>query len=88
MPCQRRNIVISLGSQVILVDVFREIIIFSLLSGRVKEYVVHLSFRNKKPDIPWTKMAGMRDVLIHNYMGVDLKTVWKVATERLPRYCR
>ena len=41
-------------------------------------------FRNKHPDIPWSKMAGMRDVLIHDYMGVDLKTVWKVAQERLP----
>ncbi|MDD5154508.1 MAG: DUF86 domain-containing protein [Desulfovibrionales bacterium] len=42
------------------------------------------SFRKKHPDIPWSKMAGMRDVLIHDYMGVDLKTVWKVAQERLP----
>ncbi len=41
-------------------------------------------FRNKHPDVPWNKMAGMRDVLIHDYMGVDLKTVWKVARERLP----
>lgn len=30
------------------------------------------SFRNKHPDIPWSRMAGMRDVLIHDYMGVDL----------------
>lgn len=42
------------------------------------------SFRQKHPDLPWSKMAGMRDVLIHDYMGVDLKTVWKVAQERLP----
>ncbi len=42
------------------------------------------SFRKKHPDIPWSKMAGMRDVLIHDYMGVDPKTVWKVVQERLP----
>jgi len=41
------------------------------------------SFRKKHPDIPWNKMAGMRDVLIHDYMGVDLMTVWKVSQERL-----
>jgi len=45
---------------------------------------IPISFRKKYPDIPWTKMAGMRDVLIHDYMGVDLMTVWKVAKERLP----
>jgi uncharacterized protein with HEPN domain len=42
------------------------------------------SFRKKYPDIPWSKMAGMRDVLIHDYMGVDVKTVWKVVRERIP----
>ncbi len=42
------------------------------------------SIRNQYPDIPWKQMAGMRDVLIHNYMGVDLMTVWKVVEDRLP----
>jgi uncharacterized protein with HEPN domain len=42
------------------------------------------SFRIKHPEIPWSRMAGMRDVLIHDYMGVDLMTVWKVTQERLP----
>jgi len=42
------------------------------------------AFRHKHVDIPWSRMAGMRDVLIHDYMGVDLMTVWKVAQERLP----
>lgn len=42
------------------------------------------SFRQKHPDIPWSKMTGTRDVLIHDYMGVDLKTVWRVTQDRLP----
>lgn len=42
------------------------------------------SFRDRHNTIPWSKMVGMRDVLIHDYMGVDLKTVWKVVKERLP----
>ena len=43
------------------------------------------SFRVKNPMVPWTKMAGLRDVLIHDYMGVDLKTIWNVVQHRLPK---
>jgi uncharacterized protein with HEPN domain len=39
--------------------------------------------RTAHPDIPWASMSGMRDVLIHNYMGVDLGIVWEVVENRL-----
>jgi uncharacterized protein with HEPN domain len=42
-------------------------------------------FRSKHPEMPWRAMAGMRDVLIHNYMGVDLNIVWNTVERELPK---
>jgi len=40
--------------------------------------------RKKYPDVPWKRMAGMRDKLIHEYSGVDLEIIWKTIKEDIP----
>ena len=45
---------------------------------------IPLNIRSKYPNIEWKKISGMRDVLIHDYLGVDLERVWQVLKRRLP----
>ena len=38
-------------------------------------------FRQIYPSIPWRRMAGFRDILIHSYMTIDLSNVWQAIGE-------
>jgi uncharacterized protein with HEPN domain len=41
-------------------------------------------FKDQTPEIPWRAIAGMRDKMIHDYMGVNQAVVWKTVNEDLP----
>lgn len=59
--------------------VIRQIEIIGEASKRLSEEI-----RDKHPDIPWKDIAGMRDKLIHNYLGVDIDAVWDTVEKDVP----
>jgi len=42
------------------------------------------TFRESHPEIPWTKIIGMRHRVVHDYLHVDYDIVWGVVTRDLP----
>ena len=40
--------------------------------------------RGRHAEVPWSRIAGMRDRLIHGYHDVNMDIVWRTVTERLP----
>ena len=59
--------------------IVRQLTILGEAAKRVSE-----DFRNKHPDIPWKKIAGLRDVVVHDYFHIDLEKVWRITKEDLP----
>jgi len=43
------------------------------------------AFKANYHDVPWKKLAGLRDKLIHFYFGIDYKIVWSIAKKELPK---
>ena len=42
------------------------------------------SFKDQYPEVPWSKIMGMRNVLVHDYFGIDIEVVWAVVEHDLP----
>lgn len=59
--------------------IIRQLEIVGEASKRLSE-----DLRTANPTVPWRRVCGLRDVLIHNYMGVDLEAVWSVVEGRIP----
>ncbi|MBR3731222.1 MAG: DUF86 domain-containing protein, partial [Spirochaetales bacterium] len=42
-------------------------------------------FQKDNPSIPWKAIYGMRNKIIHDYDGINVKVVWETVTQDLPR---
>ena len=59
--------------------VVRQLEIIGEASNRIDE-----QFKKQYPDIPWRKVIGTRNMIIHEYFNIDKKVVWKTCQENIP----
>jgi len=59
--------------------VIREFEIIGEAVGKLPE-----SFKEKRPDVEWQDIKDFRNLLLHEYFGVDLEIVWKIIEDDLP----
>jgi len=45
-------------------------------------------FHEAHPEIPWAQVVAMRNILVHDYFGVDLEEIWRAVEQDLPELKR
>jgi uncharacterized protein with HEPN domain len=55
-----------------------------IVGQSVKDYGID-ALAAAAPSIPWQQIAGLRNVLAHQYLGVDLRLVWNIVEFELPK---
>lgn len=67
-------------SRLIQDAVVRNLQVMAESSQRLSEEI-----KNKYSDVPWDDISGFRNVLVHDYLGLDLDVMWSVVEQDLPK---
>lgn len=59
--------------------ILRQLTIVGEAAKRVSE-----DFRSDHPEVPWRRVAGFRDVVVHDYFNVDVEEVWRIVQGDVP----
>lgn len=63
----------------------RAAVLYQLLVVGEASKRLSVGFRAQMPDVPWVKTGNLRNIVVHDYGNVDLRKIWDVALEELPR---
>lgn len=53
-----------------------------VLGQTIKDFGIE-ELKQSHPDIPWSQVAGMRNIIAHEYLGLDSKLIWETITNHL-----
>jgi uncharacterized protein with HEPN domain len=68
-----------MGSTIIQDAVVRNLQVLAESTQRISDRV-----KTNYPDTEWQAISGFRNILVHDYLGLDLKLIWSVVEKRLP----
>ncbi len=70
---------VFLQSQLVQDAVIRNLQVMAESSQRLSE-----STKLIAPDVPWRSISGFRNIMVHDYLGLDLEVIWSVVSQELP----
>ncbi|MBN1216805.1 MAG: DUF86 domain-containing protein [Candidatus Lokiarchaeota archaeon] len=66
-------------NELVIDAVLRNLELIGEASSRLPE-----EFKNEYSDLPWRKIVGLRNIVIHNYSNVDINIIWDIITINIP----
>lgn len=71
------------GDQLLTDGVIRQFTILGEAASRIS-----IPFRSRTPEIPWQRIVGLRNVVVHQYDRVILEDLWDIVTDQVPSLLR